>query len=200
MAPFPPSASSAGAGEGTCTAGFHVTVEFCGGLEQLTSTKKKTLRLTFVPQKKPLPTATESCPDEASREKASQQPVKLYQLVSFLSAYIITERPELFAEGYEPRVAKSAGGPTDAAHSARSSAGSQGSEVAVSSNHNGTGNDSRESVFSLDLLTSGSLAPMRIRPGVLSLVNDVDAEVDGGMEAPVPEGACVTFISTLHGG
>jgi ubiquitin related modifier 1 len=39
-----------------------------------------------------------------------------------------------------------------------------------------------------------------IRPGVLMLVNDCDAEVLGGHEYVLEEGDVVAFISTLHGG
>ena len=39
-----------------------------------------------------------------------------------------------------------------------------------------------------------------LRPGILALVNDTDAEVLGGAEYAVQEEDVVTFISTLHGG
>lgn len=196
MAPSPPSASSAGGGAGPAPPGFHVTVEFCGGLEQLTSTKKKSLSLTFARSKANLAGTAAESREEVHGDASTERAIKLYQLVSFLSTYVITERPELFAEAYEPCVLKSIGGAAVAGQSVRPSGASPGCEDDRSSGYSGTG----DAVFSLDLLESGSLAPMRVRPGILSLVNDVDAEVEGGMEAPVPEGACVTFISTLHGG
>jgi len=39
-----------------------------------------------------------------------------------------------------------------------------------------------------------------LRPGILALVNDADAEVLGGGAYVVQEDDVVTFISTLHGG
>ena len=39
-----------------------------------------------------------------------------------------------------------------------------------------------------------------LRPGILALVNDVDAEVLGGADYVIEEGDAVAFISTLHGG
>jgi ubiquitin related modifier 1 len=39
-----------------------------------------------------------------------------------------------------------------------------------------------------------------LRPGILVLVNDVDAEVVNGMEYVLEEGDSVEFVSTLHGG
>lgn len=39
-----------------------------------------------------------------------------------------------------------------------------------------------------------------LRPGVLALVNNCDAEVLGGMEYVLEEGDTVEFVSTLHGG
>lgn len=39
-----------------------------------------------------------------------------------------------------------------------------------------------------------------LRPGILALVNDVDAEVMGGASYVLEEGDTVAFISTLHGG
>lgn len=39
-----------------------------------------------------------------------------------------------------------------------------------------------------------------VRAGILVLINDVDWELEGGVEAVVKEGDTITFISTLHGG
>lgn len=39
-----------------------------------------------------------------------------------------------------------------------------------------------------------------VRAGILVLINDVDWELEGGIEAVVKKGDTVTFISTLHGG
>mmetsp|Transcript_71496 Transcript_71496/g.83173 ORF Transcript_71496/g.83173 Transcript_71496/m.83173 type:complete len:103 (-) Transcript_71496:40-348(-) len=39
-----------------------------------------------------------------------------------------------------------------------------------------------------------------LRPGVLALVNNCDAEVMGGMAYVLEEGDLVEFVSTLHGG
>lgn len=39
-----------------------------------------------------------------------------------------------------------------------------------------------------------------LRPGILALVNDCDAEVMGGFDYCVQEKDTVAFISTLHGG
>lgn len=39
-----------------------------------------------------------------------------------------------------------------------------------------------------------------IRPGILVLVNDCDAEVFGGVNYVIEDGDVVEFISTLHGG
>uniref|UniRef100_A0A914ZNB7 Ubiquitin-related modifier 1 homolog n=2 Tax=Parascaris univalens TaxID=6257 RepID=A0A914ZNB7_PARUN len=39
-----------------------------------------------------------------------------------------------------------------------------------------------------------------VRPGILVLVNDVDWELLGGLNANINDGDNVTFISTLHGG
>jgi ubiquitin related modifier 1 len=39
-----------------------------------------------------------------------------------------------------------------------------------------------------------------LRPGILVLVNDVDAEVLNGMEYVLEDGDVVEFVSTLHGG
>lgn len=46
----------------------------------------------------------------------------------------------------------------------------------------------------------GSAFPFRLRPGVLALVNDCDAEVLGGEDYVLEEGDVIAFISTLHGG
>jgi ubiquitin related modifier 1 len=40
----------------------------------------------------------------------------------------------------------------------------------------------------------------RRRPGILVLLNDVDWELEGRLEALLHEGDVLTFISTLHGG
>ena len=47
--------------------------------------------------------------------------------------------------------------------------------------------------------TTSSSGP-RLRPGVLALVNDCDAEVFGGPAYVLCDDDEVTFISTLHGG
>lgn len=39
-----------------------------------------------------------------------------------------------------------------------------------------------------------------VRSGILILINDVDWEIEGGLQAPISDGDVVTFISTLHGG
>jgi ubiquitin related modifier 1 len=39
-----------------------------------------------------------------------------------------------------------------------------------------------------------------LRPGVLALVNDCDAEVVGGMSYVLENSDTVAFVSTLHGG
>lgn len=39
-----------------------------------------------------------------------------------------------------------------------------------------------------------------VRAGILVLINDVDWELEGGLDAEIGEGDRVTFISTLHGG
>ena len=39
-----------------------------------------------------------------------------------------------------------------------------------------------------------------VRPGILVLVNDVDWELLGGLNAKLTDGDTVLFISTLHGG
>lgn len=39
-----------------------------------------------------------------------------------------------------------------------------------------------------------------VRAGILVLINDVDWELEGGLDAEVGDGDRVTFISTLHGG
>lgn len=39
-----------------------------------------------------------------------------------------------------------------------------------------------------------------VRPGILVLVNDIDWELLGGLNANISDGDNVTFISTLHGG
>uniref|UniRef100_A0A914DRY3 Ubiquitin-related modifier 1 homolog n=1 Tax=Acrobeloides nanus TaxID=290746 RepID=A0A914DRY3_9BILA len=39
-----------------------------------------------------------------------------------------------------------------------------------------------------------------VRPGILVLVNDVDWEILGGLDAEINDGDVVSFISTLHGG
>lgn len=39
-----------------------------------------------------------------------------------------------------------------------------------------------------------------VRAGILVLINDVDWELEGGIEAVIKEEDTITFISTLHGG
>ncbi len=39
-----------------------------------------------------------------------------------------------------------------------------------------------------------------VRPGILVLVNEVDWELEGSLDAELKEGDVVCFISTLHGG
>jgi len=39
-----------------------------------------------------------------------------------------------------------------------------------------------------------------VRPGILVLINEVDWELEGAIDADVREGDVVVFISTLHGG
>jgi ubiquitin related modifier 1 len=39
-----------------------------------------------------------------------------------------------------------------------------------------------------------------VRPGILVLINDVDYELEGGMDYRPVSGDRLTFISTLHGG
>lgn len=39
-----------------------------------------------------------------------------------------------------------------------------------------------------------------VRPGILVLINEVDWELEGALEADIGEGDVVVFISTLHGG
>jgi ubiquitin related modifier 1 len=39
-----------------------------------------------------------------------------------------------------------------------------------------------------------------VRPGILVLINEADWELLGMLDAPLKDGDCVTFISTLHGG
>lgn len=39
-----------------------------------------------------------------------------------------------------------------------------------------------------------------VRAGILVLINDVDWELDGALDADVGDGDVVLFISTLHGG
>ena len=41
---------------------------------------------------------------------------------------------------------------------------------------------------------------VKLRPGILALINDCDAEIDGGEEYVVQDGDTIAFISTLHGG
>jgi hypothetical protein len=38
------------------------------------------------------------------------------------------------------------------------------------------------------------------RPGILVLINDVDWELEGGIESEIRDGDNLVFISTLHGG
>ena len=47
---------------------------------------------------------------------------------------------------------------------------------------------------------NNSRAGVRLRPGILALVNDCDAEIVGGEEYAIQEGDTIAFISTLHGG
>jgi ubiquitin related modifier 1 len=47
-----------------------------------------------------------------------------------------------------------------------------------------------------ELFTSGDT----VRPGILVLINEVDWELEGVLDAEVREGDVVLFISTLHGG
>ncbi|KEP67161.1 UNVERIFIED_CONTAM: ubiquitin related modifier protein [Hammondia hammondi] len=166
---------------------FRVTVEFCGGLEQLTKAKAKTLPLRFAASSRRgcSPGSEGGC---GTNGRAAT--VKLYQLVSFLSSHVIVEKPELFAEAYEPSASEEE---CEARHTYDAE---ERRELA---------NETQETqetqlLLSSDLLLSKTLSPMRIKPGILALVDDVDVEVLGGMEALVPPGSCVTFISTLHGG
>lgn len=39
-----------------------------------------------------------------------------------------------------------------------------------------------------------------VRPGILVLINEVDWELEGAIDADVGDGDVVVFISTLHGG
>ena len=39
-----------------------------------------------------------------------------------------------------------------------------------------------------------------LRPGILVLVNDVDAEVVNGFDYVIEDGDTIEFVSTLHGG
>ncbi|KNH08206.1 hypothetical protein XU18_1214 [Perkinsela sp. CCAP 1560/4] len=47
---------------------------------------------------------------------------------------------------------------------------------------------------------SGDGVEFTIRPGILTLIDDVDWEILGTLEASLKEVHRVTFISTLHGG
>jgi len=38
------------------------------------------------------------------------------------------------------------------------------------------------------------------RPGILVLINDVDWELEGGVDSEIANGDHVMFVSTLHGG
>ncbi|PFH38510.1 hypothetical protein BESB_008520 [Besnoitia besnoiti] len=177
---------------------FCVTVEFCGGLEQLTTTKAKTLRLSFVAS------SGASAPSaEPEAPAGGEADVKLYQLVAFLSSQVVTERPDLFAETYEPmpRPGDSSAGGVSAGGVSAGGVSAGGVAAASDSVPNGSdapGNATIGNVYAKHLLSS--LPPMRVKAGVLALIDDVDVEVDGGMEATVPNGSCITFISTLHGG
>lgn len=39
-----------------------------------------------------------------------------------------------------------------------------------------------------------------LRPGILCLVNDVDWEIEGGLDYSISDQDSITFISSLHGG
>ena len=45
-----------------------------------------------------------------------------------------------------------------------------------------------------------SAGQLRVRPGVLVLINDTDWALEGGADAALRAGDTVAFISTLHGG
>ncbi|EPT28789.1 ubiquitin related modifier protein [Toxoplasma gondii ME49] len=162
---------------------FRVTVEFCGGLEQLTKAKAKTLALKFSASSR---RGCSAGSEGGCGTNGRAATVKMYQLVSFLSSYVVVEKPELFAEAYEPAASEEEGEARQMYEEERRELAKETQETQL--------------LFSSDLLLSTTLSPMRIKPGILALVDDVDVEVLGGMEAPVPPGSCVTFISTLHGG
>jgi len=44
------------------------------------------------------------------------------------------------------------------------------------------------------------LVDSTVRPGILVLINDVDWELQGGIDCTVENGDTLVFISTLHGG
>lgn len=52
----------------------------------------------------------------------------------------------------------------------------------------------------LDPATMTSQEASNVRAGILILINDVDWELEGGLEASLSAGDVITFISTLHGG
>lgn len=220
---------------------FSITVELCGGLEQLTADKSKEFELRFIRRKKrnanfrrslqpgcssritektqavpcsltnsgvatpqlsarsgrkscngavAVGTSIEECsvsgPDTSARheeeEEEAEETLPLYQVVGFLSSFVINERPDMFADAYEGTLPPPA---TEVAQ--RQQREEEDAKV--------------DGVYPIEYVLPGGFSPpMQLRPGVLALINDIDAEVLGGMEAPVRPSDCVTFISTLHGG
>ena len=57
----------------------------------------------------------------------------------------------------------------------------------------------KEELFLVPVNDANDLS-FTVRAGILTLVDDVDWEIIGGLDAPLDEAQCVTFISTLHGG
>jgi molybdopterin converting factor small subunit len=44
------------------------------------------------------------------------------------------------------------------------------------------------------------IVPENLNPAVIWLINDADARLSGGMDAPIGEGSIVTIMPSIHGG
>jgi molybdopterin converting factor small subunit len=44
------------------------------------------------------------------------------------------------------------------------------------------------------------IVPENLNPAVIWLIDDADARLSGGMDAPIGEGSVVTIVPSIHGG
>ncbi|OEH75145.1 ubiquitin-related modifier 1 homolog [Cyclospora cayetanensis] len=145
-------------------------IEFAGGLEQLVYGESKSVSVSF----------SSASPD-----------VRLFHVVSFVARHLLRSKPELFAVAYTPQDPEV----SEQLHEAQQRAAATPAASDTKAEP-GSANLSSTSFSTEDLLQGC----MKVRGGVLALINETDAEILNGPETRVHHGDTLTFISTLHGG